>query len=118
MCRCLDTSGPGPPKAPAKPRKGGPGAGRERRLKSPKKLQVPPSIVFPLIKDGQLKEKLRALGLPITGKRAVSSAHFKTLKKPGLLNSCERVPMNQGISLFFKKRSPFVLLFSVFIFVL
>eukprot|EP00884_Botryococcus_braunii_P010169 jgi/Botrbrau1/19153/Bobra.0077s0065.1 len=81
--KCLDTSGPGPakPRPSAKPRKGGAAfAGAGARLKSPRRLAVPPSIVFPLIKDGQLKEKLRALGLPISGKRAELEQRYRDFR--------------------------------------
>jgi hypothetical protein len=45
--------------------------GQTRPPNSPKQLVVPSTLVFGLLKDTQLKDKLRALGLPTIGKRAV-----------------------------------------------
>ena len=74
-CRCLNKADDEPkPKAPSKPL---PPVAAPVQPSKPKKasckLEVPPKLVFSMLKDRELASKLRALRLPTDGKRQVGA---------------------------------------------
>ncbi len=84
--RCLNKADDEPkPKAPSKPVL--PVAAPVQPSKAKKascKLEVPPKLVFSMIKDRELASKLRTLRLPTDGKRQVGAQSALQLKLPVL----------------------------------
>jgi len=80
LCRCLDKAD-NEPRSKAPPKLVAPVAAPVPAAKPKKagcKLEVPPKLVFSMLKDRELTSKLKAVRLPTEGKRQVGcgSANF------------------------------------------
>ena len=73
LCRCLDKA-ENEPRSKAPPKPVAPVAAPVLAAKPKKagcKLEVPPKLVFSMLKDRELTSKLKAVRLPTEGKRQV-----------------------------------------------